>query len=125
MEDFLVLVPADKGLFEYYKKLGFLKNSEIGKFDTVDNKEEISASEYFKLRDKLLKNYIKWSEENLFKIAKLYNAKFYKNKESTEISMLTNNRIIECLGKKTLKTKPFSMIFPESYKNSYFNIAID
>ena len=126
-EDFLVLVPADEGLFEYYKKLGFSYNSEIGKFDTVDNSEEISASEYFELRDKFFggKDYVKWSTEQLFNIADLYNAKFYRNKESTEISMLTNNRIIECLGKKSIEEKPFSMIFPKDYKNSYFNIAID
>lgn len=125
MEDFLVLVPANKGLFEYYQKLGFSDNSEIGKFDAADTSEEITVSEYFKLRDKLLKNYIKWNEENLTKISELYDAKFYKNKESTEISMLSKNRIIECLGKKPAEEKMFSMIFPEKYKNSYFNIAID
>ena len=125
MADFLVLVPADKSLFDYYRKLGFSENSTIGIYDKTDSNEKISAKEYFVLRDNLLKNYIKWGEEQLIKIASLYNADFYKNKESTEISMLSKNRIIECLGKKPMEEKMFSMIFPEDFKNSYFNIAID
>ena len=87
--------------------------------------QKISAKEYYLLRDKLLKNYIKWNEEQLLKIAALYSAEFYKNKESTEISMLSKNRVIECIGKNPLEEKMFSMIIPEKFKNSYFNIAID
>ena len=125
MDDFLVLVPADEGLFEYYRKLGFYENSKIGKYDKTDAEQKISAKEYYLLRDKLLKNYIKWNEEQLLKIAALYSAEFYKNKESTEISMLSKNRVIECIGKNPLEEKMFSMIIPEKFKNSYFNIAID
>ena len=124
-EDFCVLVPADKGLFEYYKKLGFFNNSCIGKFEDATKDVEISAEDYFILRDNLLENYIKWSAENLSKIKELYGAKFYKNKESTEISMLSKDRIIECLGKKPIEEKMFSMIYPDEFKNSYFNIALD
>lgn len=123
--DFCVLVPASNSLFEYYKKLGFFNNSCIGKFEEVSKDIEISADEYFILRDKLLKNYIKWSKENLIDFAELYDAKFYKNKESTEISMLSKNRIIECIGKKPIEEKMFSMIYPKDFKNSYFNIALD
>ncbi len=127
MGDFLVLVPADKSLFDYYRKLGFSENSTIGKYDKTDTNEKISVKEYVTLRDKYFngKNYIKWSEEQLSKIALLYNAEFYKNKESTEISMLSKNRIIECLGEEPVEEKMFSMIFPEKFKNSYFNITID
>ena len=127
MEDFLVLVPADKGLFEFYRKLGFIENSSIGIYDKADTNEKISTKEYVTLRDKYFnsRNYIKWSEEQLTKIASLYGANFYKNKESTEISMLSKNRIIECLGKNPTQEKMFSMIFPGNYENSYFNIAID
>ncbi len=127
MEDFLVLVPADKSLFDYYRKLGFSENSTIGKYDKTDTNEKISVKEYVALRDKYFngRNYIKWSEEQLFKIASLYDAGFYKTKESTEISMLSKNRIIEYLGNKPIEEKMFSMIFPENFKNSYFNIAID
>lgn len=127
MKDFLVLVPADKSLFDYYRKLGFSENSTIGIYDKTNTNEKISAKEYATLRDKYFneKKYIKWSDEQLTKIASLYNADFYKNKESTEISMLSKNRIIECLGKKPAGNKMFSMIFPEKFKNSYFNIAID
>ena len=126
-EDFCVLVPADIGLFEYYKKLGFSENSNIGKFERVNWDIKISAKEYFELRDKHFngRNYIKWSENELLKIASLYNAEFYKNKESTKISMLSKDRIIECLGGKPIEEKIFSMIYPDEYKNSYFNIAID
>lgn len=128
MQDFLVLVPADRGLFEYYQKFGFVNNSPIGKYQTVKADEKISAKEYFLLRDKYFqgKNYIKWDETKLLNIASLYNANFYKNKESTEIAMLSKNRVIEYLGDlKPIEEKPFSMIFPEVFKNSYFNIAID
>lgn len=127
-EDFCVLVPANIGLFEYYRKLGFSDNSYIGKYEEIKKEERISAKEYFELRDKYFngKDYIKWSEEQLFKIASLYDANFYKNKESTEISMLSNNRIIEYLGKsEPTQKRLFSMIYPDKFKNSYFNIAID
>lgn len=127
MQDFLVLVPASEGLFKYYQKFGFVNNSSIGKYQTVKADEKISAKEYFLLRDKFFqsKNYIKWDETKLLNIASLYNANFYKNKESTEIAMLSKDRIIECLGEKTVEEKMFSMIFPKEFKNSYFNIAID
>lgn len=127
-EDFCVLVPADKGLFEYYRKLGFFDNSYIAECKKTDNDEEISVKEYIELRDKYFNgtNYIKWNEEQLIKISSLYDAKFYKNKESTEISMLSKDRIIECLGdKKPVGKRLFSMIYPEKFKNSYFNIALD
>ncbi len=127
-DDFLVLVPADKGLFDYYKKLGFSDNAYIGEYAKVKKEEEISAKEYIELRDKYFngKDYVKWSEDQLLKIASLYNAQFYKNKESTEISMLSKDRIIEYLGEnKPIKERLFSMIYPEEFKNSYFNIAID
>ena len=125
MQDFLVLVPAGEGLFDYYRKFGFVDNSSIGKYNEINTSLKISAKEYFELRDLNLKNYIKWNEEQLTKIASLYDAQFYKNKESTEIAMLSKDRIIECLGEKTVEEKMFSMIFPKNYKNSYFNIAID
>ena len=71
MENFLVLVPADKGLFDYYRKLGFCENSAIGIYDKTKANEKISAKEYFELRDKHFngRNYIKWSEEQLSQIA--------------------------------------------------------
>ena len=128
IKDFLVLVPADEGLFEYYKKFGFVNNSNIGTYQNVSTEEKISEKEYFLLRDKYFKNrnYIKWDEKQLFDIASLYGANFYKNKESTEIAMLSKNRVIEYLGNsQPLCEKPFSMIFPKDFKNSYFNIAID
>ncbi len=128
IKDFLVLVPANEGLFEYYKKLGFCENSDISKYNETHTTQKISAKEYFILRDKYFKgkNYIKWSENQLFNIASLYGADFYKNKESTEIAMLSKDRVIEYLGnRKEVFKKPFSMIYPEEYKNSYFNIAID
>lgn len=127
-EDFCVLVPADEGLFDYYRKLGFLDNSYISEYEETKKEKKISPKEYIELRDKYFKgkNYIKWSEEQLLKIASLYNAEFYKNKESTEISMLSKDRIIECLsGEKPSGKRLFSMIFPGEFKNSYFNIALD
>lgn len=124
-KDFLVLVPADEGLFEYYKKLGFCENSKLGEYEIKNLKEKISAKDYFELRDKFFggKNYIKWSEKQLSDIADLYKAGFYKSKN--EIAMLSKDRIIEYLGNKSIEERPFSMIYPENYKNSYFNIAID
>lgn len=124
-EDFLVLVPANCGLFEYYRKSGFCENSDIGKYEIKNLEEKISAKEYYDLRDKFFggKNYIKWSEEQLLCIADLYKAEFYKSKD--EIAMITKNRVIECLGNKPIEEKMFSMIYPEKFKNSYFNIAID
>ncbi len=127
-ENFCVLVPADEGLFSYYRKLGFLDNSYIGKYEEIKREKEISLKEYLELRDKYFDgmNYIKWAEEELLKIASLYDAKFYKNKESTQISMLSKDRIIECLGEKhPTQKRLFSMIFPDEFKNSYFNIALD
>ena len=125
-EDFLVLVPADRGLFEYYKKLGFCDNSNIGEYEMKTLEEKISAREYYELRDRFFdgKNYIKWSEDILFNIAELYKAEFYKAKDS--IAMLAKNRVLEYLGKDApISQKPFSMILPKDFKNSYFSIAID
>lgn len=88
--------------------------------------EKISAREYYELRDRFFdgKNYIKWSEDILFNIAELYKAEFYKAKDS--IAMLAKNRVLEYLVKDApISQKPFSMILPKDFKNSYFNIAID
>jgi len=125
-EDFLILVPADMGLFEYYRKSGFCENSNVGKYEIKNFEEKISAKEYFLLRDKFFdgKNYIKWSEKQLTSIADLYKAEFYKSKD--EIALISKNRVLEYLGnEKPISEKPFSMIYPEKFKNSYFNIAID
>lgn len=128
MKDFLVLVPADEGLFEYYRKLGFADNAYIETHEKVEKDIKITAKEYCRLRDNYFggKSYIKWSEEDLSKIASLYGAEFFETENGRGILMTVNSRVIEYLGKKQSSGKKlFSMIYPQKYRGSYFNIAID
>ncbi len=83
--DFLVLVPAKKSLFEYYKRRGFLEFMSVkncvkicdGKcFDSYT--EKIGAEEYFLLRKKYFNNPIEWDEDFLEFARKMYRADFVR-----------------------------------------------
>ena len=158
-EDFLVLVPSEASLFDFYKKRGYttlncIEKSEFlitQKTDNLSGFEKISPQDYCNLRQKLLKGFrqISWGADSLEKISALYNGDFYYSKSSDSLAFCVNDKNtlyikeffndatasdLESLAsiyqsEKIILTKkgdkPFAMVYPENFKNSYFNIAID
>ncbi len=158
-EDFLVLVPSEASLFDFYQKRGYttlncIEKSEFlitQKRDILSCFEKISPQEYCDFRQKHLKGFrqISWDSDSLEKILALYNGDFYYSKSTDSIAFCVNDKntlyIKEFLSSDTSPDflslasfydantivltkkgdKPFAMVYPESFKNSYFNIAID
>lgn len=87
-EEFLILVPANTSLFDFYGNRGFKTASYIErkeyKYENFTKKpfdiQKISASEYIALKKLYIpsSDAVCWSEEMLFEIAKLYDGAFYK-----------------------------------------------
>lgn len=84
-EAFLVLVPEDKGLFDFYEKQGFFSVACTGKRDitVMDcgfDAEEISPSRYFEIRRRFFadRRLIEWSADSLEKIARLNDGHFFE-----------------------------------------------
>lgn len=84
--DFIALVPADDGLYNYYEKFGFVsamhRVTEFSFSDMASVKEEIGAEEYFSQRGQRLDNCISFSGNSLRYVALCLGytgLKFYKN----------------------------------------------
>jgi len=86
--DFLVLVPQNKGLFDFYKRMGFkkvsfLKKEEIKSFSGIKEEyamNKLSPNEYEKARNHFYKNcdFIKWDSQMLAFAKDMYNGDFYE-----------------------------------------------
>ncbi len=86
-ESFLVLKPANKGLFEFYKKRGYTElrpviRKEYSKIvfpKPETNIKKILPYEYYNLRKEFLEEceYIEWGERELEYIYKVYDGNFY------------------------------------------------
>ena len=115
--------------------------------------EEIAAEEYKKQRKEILRDYfpIEWGAEELENIRRMYNGKFCLLKEYGAVMLCYkdgDNLIIKEVCCEKINTKsaataaalyfgckkasvaykgknPFAMIYPDKYKNIYFNIALD
>lgn len=111
-EEFSILVPAEKSLFEFYKKLGYsqtvFKPKET-KYKLSDG--ECSAREYFSIRENLFKDYdlIEWDEKSLEYILSLGETKILEN----GAGYFENGKPIEILTPKIFEkewTEPFALI---------------
>ena len=89
--EFLVLVPQEKELFEFYAKRGFIPFSSVEtkeiKVEEMNNRisfEEISTQEYVEARKRYFRDsLIEWDVKALDFAKKMYGGKFFeaKNKE--------------------------------------------
>ena len=91
--DFLVLVPQDESLFEFYAKMDFIKVSLLVKKELCVNKinrtklnlKKLAVKKYETLRNLFFgeENLIKWDTEMLFFAKTMYGGEFYeiKNEE--------------------------------------------
>ena len=88
-EDFLILVPAQKTLFDFYQKRGFtiadlkikktsFDNTEIYKNASIN---KISAKDYQKMRKNNAKNPAHWEADALDFAKKMYNGEFLSVEE--------------------------------------------
>lgn len=90
-EEFLVLVPQNDELFEFYKKRGFktvcniirkavLTGHDVKKEFSV---EKLSADQYYEFRNKSLKStdFVEWGRDMLQFAKDMYNGEFYVIKE--------------------------------------------
>lgn len=87
---FLVLVPRNQGLFDFYKNRGFFSvfsvetreytKEELTKICDGTKVYTATSSEYFDIRKKHFDNLIEWSCDKLSSIKIFENGKFYKTK---------------------------------------------
>lgn len=102
--NFLVLVPQNKGLFEFYEKMNFTEVSFIKKEDVVaSNKVEeyslkvVTAKEYEINRNEFYKNqeFIRWDDTILEFAKSMYGGSFFeilKNEKRVGIAFLYKER---------------------------------
>ena len=103
-EEFLVLVPADEGLFDFYAKRGFSPvNSTARHALETDGKNtgiysivKSDSAEYYALRSDFFRSseLIEWSIEFLDKIKEMYNGEYikvYKNNEYAAAAFCVKN----------------------------------
>ena len=86
-EDFLVLVPAEKSLFDFYKKRGYravsplkiIECDDISSGSTHLEAKKILPKKLSELREKFFKkeNFIAWGEKELEYIWKIYDGNFF------------------------------------------------
>ena len=103
-EEFLVLLPQNESLYEFYKKRGFHTKNCIKKYEVLkseiqkseENSEKITEDEYYNLRKKFIgNNLIEWSNDDLNNIKNFYNGEFLrsKNKESAAFLVKEKNTL--------------------------------
>ena len=90
-ENFLLLVPAEKSLFNYYERLGFkaicsFERKEYFSTELIlsdDMPEKITAQELYKLRKSSFNqfDFFEWSEKELQTVSDMYNGHIYKGKD--------------------------------------------
>lgn len=164
-EKFSVLVPAEKKLFKFYEKRGYVRVSSVRQIEpqvlgfskSGFDVKKISAQRLFELRHKFFKNknFIEWGKEELEYIGMIYFGEFYEltGEEGSafavcsfsggmlDIKELCTDGLdrIECvsalngifnashirLAVPDDEAQASCMIFPETMKNSYFNLAMD
>ncbi|MBR0277293.1 MAG: GNAT family N-acetyltransferase, partial [Clostridia bacterium] len=90
-EKFLVILPQNDGLFDFYKKFGFSELKCAAKIDeiisyTKDSRffiEKTDSAEYFMLREAYFegKKYVKWDKDMLDYFIKVYDGEYIKISE--------------------------------------------
>ena len=92
-ESFLVLLPANGGLFGFYEKIGFTElccaQDIVTSYENANDCEVeiIGAAEYLRLRDRFFggKGYVKWDEEMLSYMKNIYGGYFVRIKRDEKI----------------------------------------
>ena len=154
-DGFLVLVPRNQGLFEFYGGRGFFPvNSvttvEMAKRDTKSGCEVMPATceEYYQIRKNKLENLIEWDENMLRSIRKFENGRYYKNHKGDGAFCYAYDGVLyikELLGDEDMigsladayevdrvrvtyakaSDAPSCMTWPQFEENVLFNISID
>ncbi len=127
-ESFLILVPASKSLFDFYKKMGYNQTVYAPPKNGNGQGIEIDYKEYCKLRSTILREFdlIKWSEAALEFILSHGNA--VKNQNG--IAYFENGQAIEVLNPNVLAEEfstPFALIkYIEDlrFEKPYFGLAM-
>ncbi len=151
--DFLVLVPAEKSLFEYYENRGFYSSNMKLKKDIYKAKEtnveavKVSPKEYLQKRRKYKENVIAFDEQTLAFAGKMYDGEFLKTETGIAFCFCHGKKVIvkEILAEDASKTldaicayygKKIAEYAVENYEGQeffmtypkldvYFNIAMD
>ena len=129
-EGFLILVPAEKTLFDFYGKMGY--NQIVYAPHTAEFVEEgkiLTAKEYYNIRQNVLKeaDLIGWDEETLNYI--LSHGKAVKTADGAVYR--EDGRVVEVLSKRLVNEeweKPFAQIkYLEDFKfkRPYFGLAMN
>lgn len=125
-ESFLILVPADESLFDFYKKMGYNQTVFASKPYEAETGEIISAEEYYNIRENALRNFdfIKWSKADLEFI--LSHGKAVKTKNGAVY--IENERVIEAIVPHLeVGNDPFALIKYTKdlkFEKPYFGLAM-
>ena len=154
-DGFLVLVPRNQGLFEFYKGRGFfpvnsVTTTEMAKADAKCGCRVLPATpgEYYQIRKNKLENLIEWDEDMLCSIRKFENGKYYKTDDGDGAFCYAYDGVLyvkELLGGEDMVGSivreyevdrvrvtyavasefPSCMTWPEFEEKVFFNISID
>lgn len=129
-EAFAILVPAEKSLFDFYKKLGYSRTvfapDKVGTGKIIN---KCTVSEYYNIRRELFSKYdlIEWGEEELSYILSF--GETWKTESGA--AYFENGRAVEILNQSIFSkpwTKPFALIKyigEAEIKRPYFGLAMN
>lgn len=127
-EDFLILVPAEKSLFEFYKKLGYCETVFAPRQRSFkETNKMINDEDYYKMRQNCLGglDLIEWSAKDLSFILSRGRAVLTED----GAAFIENERAIEVLSRNEYeKGKPFALIKylgDFKFKRPYFGLAMN
>ncbi len=127
-EDFLILVPAEKSLFEFYKRLGYCETVFAPRQRSFkETSQMINDEDYYKMRRDCLDglDLIEWSVRDLSFILSRGRAVLTED----GAAFIENERAIEVLSRKGYeKGKPFALIKylgDFKFKKPYFGLAMN
>lgn len=129
-ENFAILVPAEKSLFDFYKKMGYSQTvfaPDIADAGKITNK--CTVSEYYNMRKKLFSEYdlIEWGEKELSYI--LSPGETWKTEDGA--AYFEDGKAVEILSRRIFSevwTKPFALIryiSDTEIKRPYFGLAMN
>ena len=153
--DYISLVPANEGLYNYYKKFGFIsamhRTTVSGASDIQAAKSEISGEEYFTERQMRLENSLNFSGSSVgyvISCLEYSGMKFYRSSIGrmfmTEGDSILTDELIDGknavrflfdneISEENISTEKFGMLYPInselkrdwSIYDLYMNIALD
>ncbi len=129
-ESFLILVPAEKSLFEFYEKMGYNHTVFVPDYaEFNENGEILTTDEYYSIRESVFggADLIGWDRETLDYI--LSHGEVLRTTDGAVY--FENGRIVEVLSKNLVNQKwetPFALIKYLGnfrFKKPYFGLAMN